>query len=155
MSLNIFVSQRHIQTLQIRNTKKTGMCAEDLHRLERNSYQMRLRFYTFVAKMTNICCWESQIWKKGGHSRLVAKLLHSRDCENEQWGIIAQKSYSKKKCAVMNSWQWAITVWFLPFPLLGLHSSNSYIHWRHCINVRNVYTSSTKLLSPHVEGWIR
>lgn len=58
MSLNIFVSQRHIQTLQIRNTqkKKTGMCAEDLHRLERNSYQMRLRFYTFVAKMTNICC---------------------------------------------------------------------------------------------------
>lgn len=73
MSLNIFVSQQHIQN--ITNKHKTGMYAEDLHRLERNSYQMRLCFYTFFfsCKMTNICRWESTRYEKtktnGSHNR--------------------------------------------------------------------------------------
>lgn len=57
MSLNIFVSQRHVQTLQIEThtTKKkkqqTGMYAEDFCiDSVRNSDQMRLRFDTFLAK---------------------------------------------------------------------------------------------------------
>ena len=69
MSLNIFVSQRHIQTLQIRNTERECM-QEDLHRLERKflpDAAALLHVFFFQQKntkknnkkTTNICCWES------------------------------------------------------------------------------------------------
>lgn len=55
-----------------------------------NSYQMRLRFYTFsfFCKMTNICCWGVlPDMKKRKPQQTVAKLLHSRDCEMSDEGL--------------------------------------------------------------------
>lgn len=58
MLLNICVSQRHVQTLQ-RTTKIKECMQRILHQIEWISYQMRLRFDTFLSKMTNISCWGS------------------------------------------------------------------------------------------------
>lgn len=63
MSLNIFVSQRHIQTLQIR-TQNGNVCRGFCIDLSVIPTRCDSAFTRFLSKMTNICCWESTRYEK-------------------------------------------------------------------------------------------
>lgn len=90
MSLNIFVSQRHIQNITNKE-HRTGMYADDLHRLECSSYlDAALLLHVCRKNDQQLLSGVYQIWKKKEATADCSKVTAQYGLWNEQWGLTTQ-----------------------------------------------------------------
>lgn len=92
----------------ITNNTTTGMFAEDLHRLERNSYQTWFYFHTFVYSVIYLKWPTSFVRKKKPLTLDLAKLLHGSFYETRNLGLKLRKRWKSTEITMRNK-KWVVS----------------------------------------------